>query len=59
MTALDGFGPPKAFGTGVVLGGINPKNLLLTVAGAASIAQTGIPPGSRQWHWRFSPSSAD
>ena len=52
MTAVDGFGPPKAFGAGVVLGGINPKNLILTVAGAASIAQTGIRPGSRQWHWR-------
>ncbi|HSE80302.1 MAG TPA: GAP family protein [Gaiellaceae bacterium] len=42
MSALNAFGPPKAFGAGVVLGGINPKNLLLTVAGAAAIAQTGI-----------------
>jgi threonine/homoserine/homoserine lactone efflux protein len=47
MTAVDGFGPPKAFGAGLVLGGINPKNLLLTVAGAASIAQTGIPAGEQ------------
>ena len=27
--------------------GINPKNLVLTVAGAASIAQTGIPAGEQ------------
>ena len=47
MTAVDGFGLPKAFGAGLVLGGINPKNLLLTVAGAASIAQTGIPAGEQ------------
>ena len=41
--ALDGFGPLKALGAGVVLTAANPKNLLLTVAGAAAIAQTGIP----------------
>jgi hypothetical protein len=47
MGALDGFGPPKAAGAGVVLSALNPKNLLLTVAGAAAIAQTGISTGSQ------------
>lgn len=47
MGALDAFGPPKAFGAGVVLTALNPKNLLLTVAGAAAIAQTGIPAGEQ------------
>ncbi len=47
MQALDSFSPPKAAGAGVLLSGLNPKNLLLTVAGATAIAQTGIP-GSDQ-----------
>ena len=47
MSALDDFGPPKAFGCGVVLTALNPKNLILTVAGAAAIAQTGIPGGQQ------------
>jgi threonine/homoserine/homoserine lactone efflux protein len=47
MSALDGFGPPKALGAGVVLTALNPKNLILTVAGAAAIAQTGIPAGEQ------------
>jgi threonine/homoserine/homoserine lactone efflux protein len=47
MQALDRFKPPKAFGAGAVLAGVNPKNLLLIVAGAAAIAQTGIPGGEQ------------
>ncbi len=47
MSALEGFGPPKALGAGVVLTALNPKNLILTVAGAAAIAQTGIPAGEQ------------
>jgi threonine/homoserine/homoserine lactone efflux protein len=43
MRAFAGFGPAKAFGAGVVLAGLNPKNLVLVVAGAAAIAETGIP----------------
>jgi hypothetical protein len=42
MGAIDGFTPPKALGAGVLLAGANPKNLLLSVAAAASIASTGI-----------------
>jgi threonine/homoserine/homoserine lactone efflux protein len=47
MAALDSFTPPKAAGAGVVVSGLNPKNLVLVVAGAASIAQTGIPAGEQ------------
>jgi threonine/homoserine/homoserine lactone efflux protein len=42
MQALDTFTPAKAAGAGVLLSALNPKNLLLAVAGAATIAQTGI-----------------
>lgn len=45
MSALDRFTPLKAAGAGVLLSGLNPKNLLLTVAGAAAIAQAGISTG--------------
>lgn len=34
-------------GLGAVLAGARPKNLLLVVAGAAAIAQTGIPAGEQ------------
>jgi threonine/homoserine/homoserine lactone efflux protein len=47
MRALDTFTPVKALGAGVLLSGVNPKNLLLSVAGAATIAQTGIPAGEQ------------
>jgi len=47
MSALDSFTPPKAVGAGFVLSGLNPKNLLLTVAGVAAISQTGIPAGEQ------------
>jgi len=47
MGALDGFTPVKAGGAGVVLSALNPKNLLLAVAGAAAIAQTGISTGQQ------------
>ena len=38
MEAVDEFSPVKAFGLAFALGAINPKNLLLVVAGAAAIA---------------------
>jgi len=47
MGALDGFSPLKAGAAGVLLSALNPKNLLLTVAGAAAIAQTGISTGQQ------------
>jgi hypothetical protein len=47
MGTVDKFKPPAALGAGALLAGLNPKNLLLAVAGAAAIAQTGIA-GSQQ-----------
>lgn len=47
MGAVDGFSTPKAFGAGVVLSGANPKNLLLCIAAAVTIAQTGISGGEQ------------
>jgi threonine/homoserine/homoserine lactone efflux protein len=47
MGAIDGFGATKSLEAGVVLSAANPKNLLLAVAAAASIAQTAIPGGEQ------------
>jgi threonine/homoserine/homoserine lactone efflux protein len=47
MAALDTFTPVKAVGAGAVLSGLNPKNTLLAVAGAAAIAGTGIDAGQQ------------
>jgi len=45
MSAIDSFGPAKAFATGFVLSAVNPKNLLLTVSAGASIAATDLSVG--------------
>ncbi len=45
MQAIDAFTAGKSFGAGFLLSGINPKNLALTIAAAAAIAQTGISGG--------------
>jgi threonine/homoserine/homoserine lactone efflux protein len=42
MSALDTFTPVKASGAGALLAGLNPKNMLIAVGGAAAIAGTGI-----------------
>jgi len=42
MAKIDTFTPVKALGIGAILAGVNPKNLLLGVSAAATIAQTGI-----------------
>jgi threonine/homoserine/homoserine lactone efflux protein len=47
MQTIDSFAAPKALGMGVLLSGVNPKNLLLTVGAAAAIAQTGVPAGEQ------------
>jgi threonine/homoserine/homoserine lactone efflux protein len=47
MQTLDEFTPVKAGGAGILLSGANPKNLLLSVAGALAIAQTGIDAGEQ------------
>lgn len=41
MGAIDAVTPVKAAGLGVLLSAVNPKNLILTVGAAASVAQLG------------------
>jgi hypothetical protein len=48
ITGIDAFTAPKAFGLAALLGGLNPKNLLLGVAASATIAQTNLS-GGEQW----------
>ncbi|MDR7384995.1 GAP family protein [Promicromonospora iranensis] len=38
MAAIDRFTPPRSAGLGVLLGAVNPKNLLLVVSGGTAIA---------------------
>lgn len=45
MQTIDTFASGKALAFGFALAAVNPKNLLLTVAAAASIAQTGLSSG--------------
>ena len=47
MTTIDKTTPVAAVGLAAVMSGANPKNLLLAVAGAASIAGTGISGGEQ------------
>ena len=47
MASIDKTSPLAALGLAALLSGANPKNLLLAVGGAASIAQTGIPGGQQ------------
>lgn len=45
MASIDDFTAPKAFGLGALLSGVNPKNLGLTLAAAASIGASGLGTG--------------
>ena len=45
MEAIDKFTPARSFLFGALLSGVNPKNLALTLAAAASIAQAGLSTG--------------
>ena len=45
MTTIDGFNAGKSFVLGAALSGANPKNLVLTLAASASIAQAGLSGG--------------
>jgi threonine/homoserine/homoserine lactone efflux protein len=45
MAAIDTFAPGKSFVLGAALSGVNPKNLALTLAASASIAQAGLDTG--------------
>jgi threonine/homoserine/homoserine lactone efflux protein len=51
MGALDGFTAVKSVAAGAVLSSVNPKNLLLAIAAAAEIAQTGISTGEQAAAW--------
>ena len=42
MQAIDTFTPGKSLGLAALLSGVNPKNLLLTVAAATTVAQAGM-----------------
>jgi threonine/homoserine/homoserine lactone efflux protein len=48
MATIDALPPGKAFGAGVALSAVNPKNLILTLAAAASIAQVPGITGSEE-----------
>jgi len=43
MASVDTLSPGKALGLGVLLAGVNPKNLLLAAGAAAGLAQLGLP----------------
>jgi threonine/homoserine/homoserine lactone efflux protein len=43
MSAVNDFSPSKAATTGFVLSAVNPKNLILTLAAATTIAATDLP----------------
>lgn len=45
MSTIDEFTAPRSLGFGAVLSGVNPKNLALTLAAAASVAQAGLDGG--------------
>jgi threonine/homoserine/homoserine lactone efflux protein len=45
MRTIDGFTAARSLAMGVALSGINPKNLLLTVGAAATVAQAGASTG--------------
>jgi hypothetical protein len=42
MRSLDAFTPGRSFGVAAVLSGVNPKNLVLNLAAAATVAQAGL-----------------
>jgi threonine/homoserine/homoserine lactone efflux protein len=47
MRTIDTFTPGRSLAIAAALSGVNPKNLLLTIAAAAAIAQTGIDTGEQ------------
>ena len=47
MATIDDFGVGKSGGTAAFLSGVNPKNLALTVAAAATIAAAGLTTGEQ------------
>lgn len=48
MASIDRVGPARALVTGLLLGGVNPKNIVFTLAAGMTIAQGGLQPG-QEW----------
>ncbi len=42
IAGIDAMTPPKALGLGALLGGVNPKNLMLAAAAGAGLAELGL-----------------
>jgi len=51
LNAIDTFTPAKAAGTAFLLSGINPKNLLLIIAGAGAVTQSGASGADQAVAW--------
>jgi threonine/homoserine/homoserine lactone efflux protein len=47
LTSIDSLTPAGAAGTGLLLSAVNPKNLLLTIGAAVTIAQAGLTTGQQ------------
>jgi hypothetical protein len=47
LAGVDGMTPVKAAGAGLLLSGVNPKNLLLSIAAAVTIGQAGLGTGQQ------------
>lgn len=45
MAGIDAFTPGKSLGFGVLLAGVNPKNLMLAIAAGTALATLGLPTG--------------
>jgi hypothetical protein len=53
MAAIDEVTAGRALGFGVLLSAVNPKNLALTLAAAASLAQAGLSAAEMWSGWRW------
>jgi threonine/homoserine/homoserine lactone efflux protein len=51
MGALDGFTPVKACGLALLAGALNPKNGLIAISAAATVAQAGLSSGRQAVAW--------
>ena len=49
MAGIDGFSPIKALGLGLLLAGVNPKNLMLALAAGSSLAVLALPTSEAIW----------
>lgn len=49
MAGIDSFSPAKALGLGLLLAGVNPKNLMLSLAAGASLALVGLSTSEAVW----------